>query len=122
GLGPGAGEKGARRSNQRTPPSNEELNGGHTTNAALPADNADLHRLAVELARDLPQAPPGDRRDALRAIVRPYDGKVQAERGARDETDGLMRTGWILRLGSTWSVPVVELSRGEPKGTVLVIA
>src|SRR5262249_14385710 len=88
----------------------------------LPADNADLHRLAVELARDLPQAPSGDHRDALRAIVRPYDEKVQAERSARDETDGLVRTGWVRRLGLTWSVPVVELSRGEPKGPVLVIA
>ena len=103
-------------------PSDGEVKSADQLKVDLPADNADLHRLAVELARDLPQAPQGDHRDALRAIVRPYDEKVQAERGARDETDGLIRTGWILRLGSTWSVPVVELSRGEPKGTVLVIA
>jgi hypothetical protein len=44
------------------------------------------------------------------------------KRGARDETNGLIMTGWTLRLGPAWSVPVVELSRGEPKGTVLVIA
>ena len=103
-------------------PSDGEVKSADQLNVDLPADNADLHRLAVALARDLPRTPGGDRRAALRAIVRPCDEPVQAERGARDEADGLIRTGWILRLGRTWSVPVVELARGEPTRTVVVIA
>src|SRR5262249_55495492 len=103
-------------------PSDGEVKSADQLKVDLPADNADLHRRAVALARDLPQAPHGDHRAALRAIVRPNDEKVQAQRGTRDENDGLIRTGWTLRLGATWSVPVVELFRGEPKGTVLVIA
>src|SRR5262249_53338580 len=103
-------------------PSDGEVKSADQLKVDLPADNADLHRLAVALARDLPQAPHGDHRAALRAIVRPNDEKVQAQRGTRDENDGLIRTGWTLRLGGPWSVPVVELFRGEPKGTVLVIA
>ena len=52
-------------------PSDGEVKSADQLKVDLPADNADLHRLAVELARDLPRAPQGDRRDALRAIVRP---------------------------------------------------
>ena len=117
-----AWSEGGTRPDPKEIPSDGEVKSADQLKVDLPADNADLHRLAVELARDLPRAPQGDPRDALRAIVRPFDEKVQAERIVRDETDGLIRTGWVLRLGSTWSVPVVELSRGEPKGTVLVIA
>src|SRR5262249_11634823 len=119
---PDAWSEGVITFNPKEIPSDGEVKPAEQLNVDLPADSADLHRLAASLARDLPRTPQGDHRAALRAIVRPCDEKVQATRGTREEANGLAVTGWTLRLGSTWSMPVVELARGEPKGTVLVIA
>ncbi|MGH7174253.1 MAG: alpha/beta hydrolase fold domain-containing protein, partial [Gemmataceae bacterium] len=93
----------------------------------------DFNTLALELAKKLPHAPelPKERpaaetwqktqRKKLRAIVRAQDFAVQATRTGGTEKDGVKATFWKLRLGETWTVPVVELTRGEPKGTAILV-
>src|SRR5262249_4212679 len=40
---------------------------------------------------------------------------------ATAEKDGRKTTWWKLRLDDAWTVPVVELVRGEPKGTAILL-
>jgi hypothetical protein len=99
----------------------------------LPEKNADFNTLALELAKKLPHAPemPADRaaarkwqqtqRDKLRAIVHAQDFAVKATRTGDMEKDDLKAVFWKLRLGEAWTVPVVELTRGEPKGTAILV-
>jgi len=93
----------------------------------LPADNADFHVLARRLGASLPRpAPPGEDRASavarLRQIVRARDYSLAAVRIAAEQRDGLDAAYWRLRMGDAWTVPAVELSRGGPKSTALVVA
>ena len=38
-----------------------------------------------------------------------------------DELNGARAAYWRLKLGESWTVPVVELVRGEPKGTSILL-
>ncbi len=99
----------------------------------LPAGNADFNVLARRLAKDLPRVPawPTEKtaaeqwqrqqRTRLREVVRARDLEVKAERSGTTEKDGLRSVFWKLRLGGAWTVPVVELSRGEPKRTAVLV-
>jgi hypothetical protein len=99
----------------------------------LPAGNADFNVLARGLAKDLPRVPAwptekaaaekwqAEQRARLREVVRAKDLEVKAERTGTGDKDGLRSVFWKLRLGGAWTVPVVELSRGEPKGTALLV-
>jgi hypothetical protein len=60
-------------------------------------------------------------RDKLRSLVYAQDFDVKATRTGDMEKDGLKATFWKLRLGEAWTVPVVELTRGEPKGTAILV-
>jgi dienelactone hydrolase len=100
---------------------------------ALPAENSDFNVLARGLARDLPRVPAwptekaaaeqwqGEQRVRLREVVRAKDLEVKADRTVATEKYGLHSVFWKLRLGDAWTVPVVELSRGEPKRTALLV-
>jgi hypothetical protein len=61
------------------------------------------------------------RRARLREIVMAKRFEIEAEKVAAEEKDGLNAGLWKLKFGP-WSVPVVELSRGEPRGSVLLVA
>jgi hypothetical protein len=99
----------------------------------LPEKNADFHSLAVALAAKLPRNPelPTDkeealkwqksRRELLRKVVQWKQYKVKAEKVATDEKGGIKATYWKLKLDDTWTVPVVELTRGEPKATTILL-
>jgi dienelactone hydrolase len=100
----------------------------------LPARNQDFHTLALELSRHLPQQPdlphdaggvPAWRRrltDALRerAAVKGY--QTDAERLGGETIAGLDITEWQVHLARTWTVPVVELTRGNPQRTAILLA
>ena len=99
-----------------------------------PPDNLSLHSLALSLSRSLPRdddfpkdkdAARGrrdDRRARLRSLLHARTFDAEAEKVGSDEHEGLKVTYWRLRLGNTWSVPVVELVLGETKSTALMIA
>ena len=95
------------------------------TNAELevqmPEDNLDLHKLAAAASQGLPRAG-ATTREKLAELVKYKAHAVVAERAGSETRGDLQATSWKLRLGETWTVPVLELSRGEPKGTALIVA
>lgn len=105
----------------------------------VPADNVTFSSLAKSLAEKLPHADeaPSDksakqewqtrRRKLLADLVaaKQYDVNADAvsEGGSSAEkASDTQIQRWRLRLGDAWTVPVVELSRGESQGTTVVIA
>jgi hypothetical protein len=115
-------------------PSESEVKTNTVLNIELPADNADFHSLALALSRNLPRHPeiPAAKgalarwqqtgRAKLREIVNAKDYAVVAERTGGEEKDGVKATFWKLKLGGTWTVPAVELTRGAAKETVILTA
>lgn len=100
----------------------------------LPAGNASFHSIAVGMAKDLPRSPqpPEDsaalaawqveRRAVLKTLVHAGDYTVVA-RSMGDQTLGNTEaTFWQLLLSDTWTVPAVLLTRGEPRGTTILVA
>lgn len=105
----------------------------------VPDNNATFTSLAKSLAEKLPRADdaPADksarqewqnkRRRLLAEIVAAKAFDVDAEElPSAEATDakagGTQIQRWRLRLSGTWTVPVVELSRGESQGTTVVVA
>lgn len=106
----------------------------------MPEKNHDFNSLAKELAKSLPrdQSIPKDaaaieaKRALLRKIVN-YDAyAVEAPAAEQDEKGGIRTTYFRLSLirdagkgeerkKTEWTVPVIELKRGEPKETVIVL-
>ena len=102
-------------------------------NVELPAENADFNKLARELIKDLPRQPeiPSGTtlrqwqqtgRARLRAVVKARDYSVAALSTGSETKEGITATFWQLKLGDDWTVPAVELVRGEPKGTTILVA
>jgi dienelactone hydrolase len=114
-------------------PSDKELKTKEELEVELPARNADFNTLARALAKDLPRSPalPTEKegarrwqaalRERVRQVVKAKDFTVEVTRAGGTEKDGLKATFWKLRLGGAWTVPVVELVRGEPKTTALLL-
>jgi dienelactone hydrolase len=114
-------------------PCEKEVKNKEELTVELPADNADFNKLALTLAKTLPRdgALPDNkeaalkwqqaRRAKLREIVRAKEHVVKAVAVATAEKDGRKTTWWKLRLDDAWTVPVVELVRGEPKGTAILL-
>lgn len=114
-------------------PSEAEVKTPQELEVDLPEHNADFNSLALGLAKSLPHSPelPSERgaaekwqqaqREKLRAVVHARELAVRVTKSGGVEKDGLKATFWKLRLGDAWSVPVVELTRGEPKGTAILL-
>lgn len=119
--------------NPKEVPSESEVKSKDVLRVDLPSDNISLHSLALALSKDLPreaglptdrqaaEAWQADRRTRLRLVVRPRRNEVERGEFSTEEKDGVRARYWKLKAGA-WSVPVVELSRGAPDSTVLVIA
>jgi hypothetical protein len=115
-------------------PSADEVKSKEQLQVELPADNADFHSLAIEAMKVLPHdaALPNDqqtakrwqqaRRQLLHRVVRARNYRVQAEQIGTAEKEGLKATFWKLNLSGIWTVPAVELVKGEPKATAIVVA
>jgi hypothetical protein len=120
-------------------PSDGEVKTADQLTVKLPSPNANFNSLALELAKKLPVGPdlPSDKaaalkwqkdqRDKLGRLVLAKDYWVRAAKVGSDKKDGLRVTYWRLKLGEgmvagVWTVPAVELERGEPKGTTILVA
>jgi hypothetical protein len=100
----------------------------------LPSANKDFHSLALAAMKDLPRDAqlPSDlagakrwqqtKRNLLHEIVRSRNYNVQAERAGSAEKNGVKATFWRLKLAGIWTVPVVELVRGKPAKTVILVS
>lgn len=114
-------------------PSEAEVKSPEQLQVELPSNNRTLHDLAVSLSRSLPLQPElperadrareWQRRGAkrLREIVRWHEYAVRAAEAGTEEQGDLKIRRWRLEMEG-WTVPAVELARGEPRRTVLVLA
>ncbi|RUL83891.1 alpha/beta hydrolase family protein [Tautonia sociabilis] len=110
-------------------PSDDEVKTAEELAVPLPEDTLDLHRLALSLAEALPSpsgpADPDERREALRAIVRPIEAEATVDRVSDASSPSLSATTHRLRLADSWTVPavVLEPSGGDgPRPTVVLLA
>lgn len=113
--------------------SSAEIKTKEALNVDLPKDNADFQTLAAAAMRDLPRNAelPKDRkaavawqkagRERLRNIVKAADFEVHAIEAGRETKNGFDAVYWQTGMGGEWTVPAVELSRGKPKSTTILI-
>jgi dienelactone hydrolase len=102
-------------------PSEAELKTAAQLEVPMPEGNLTFNELALGLSKDLPRAGAATR-EKLAALVH-YKAESLVAESEGTETRGETRaTFWKLHIGGAWTVPAVELSRGEPKGTTLLIA
>lgn len=100
----------------------------------LPEKNHNFNTLALELIKSLPREAelPTNRDKArkwqqervarLKEIVKATEYRLVAQEAGKDTKEGTQATYWRLRIGDTWTVPAVELVRGQPKGTTILVA
>jgi len=109
-------------------PSANEVKTPAQLEIALPADNHGFHQLAIAASKDLPrdshlaEGDPAAALARLADIVKYQAHTVAAERAGAETRGDVQATFWKLRVGDRWTVPAVELVRGTPAGTVLLVA
>lgn len=117
-------------------PSDTEVKTREELMVPLPEKNNDFNMLALALAKSLPREPdlPKDKGAApswresrvakLRQLVKAKDYKVQVTKSLPkdgEQPSGVTANTWKLRLDDQWTVPVVELVKGAPKKTTILI-
>ncbi len=115
-------------------PSDDEVKSKEELHVELPEKNEDFNTLALRLAKDLPRGPalPGEkgaaekwqasRRAKLSELVRAKPYEVHAIKFGEEEKSGVKATYWKLQMGSAWTVPAVELVKGDPQKTAILVA
>jgi hypothetical protein len=115
-------------------PSDDEVKTKEELLVELPERNGDFNTLALALAKSLPRDPelPNDKEAALKwqrsrraelaQIVRAKDYEVHAIRAGEEQKSDVKATFWKLQMGSAWTVPAVELVRGAPEKTAILVA
>ncbi|HEY6169505.1 MAG TPA: acetylxylan esterase [Verrucomicrobiae bacterium] len=105
----------------------DEVKTNVVLNVELPADNTDFHQLAVAASANLPRDPkfaennPTAARRKLAEIVKFREDAVKAQRIGAERSGSKTVWFWALKVGE-FTVPAVEITRGEPKGTVVLVA
>ena len=119
--------------NPKEIPSDGEIKTPEVLNVELPAENLDFHKLAMKLAEELPHpwrvggAADSharvriDQKARLRSIVRPIGGEVTARKISEADADGIKVTNWEIRVGTSWTVPAVEFTKGKPLVTTILL-
>ncbi|MDZ4287525.1 MAG: hypothetical protein U0984_06185 [Prosthecobacter sp.] len=111
--------------NAKEIPAESEVKTAEQLNVPMPAENRDFHALASELSRTLPhefKLGADAARAKLADLVKFKAGAVTAREMGTETRGDVKATFWKLRIDDTWTVPAVELVRGEPKGTVLLVS
>jgi hypothetical protein len=115
--------------------SDGEVKSKQDLEVALPEDNLDFHKIAMNLSRSLPATDINgstkseitrqqmDGRKRLMSVLRAKPQAVVHAIPEKIEAHGDAKvTSWWLRIGGDWTVPATEIVRGKPKATVIVIA
>jgi len=114
-------------------PCANEVKTGEQLNVPLPEVNLDFQKIALTLSKDLPRnranvATLDDAKkwqvaakQSLRDVLKLKELVAKLEEKSQETKDGLTVRKLIAKLSDSWSVPVVELSRGESKETVIVL-
>ena len=103
----------------------DEIKTKEQLHVELPDSNAGFHTLALRISKSLPRMQnkgQDSRRQALRQIVRSKDYTVDARQTDRFAFANGQATLWKLGVGQRWTVPAVELVRGTPESTVILVA
>jgi hypothetical protein len=120
-------------------PSDGEVKSAEQLAVKLPLPNANFNSLALDLAKKVPAGPdlPSNKEAALkwrkveraklRELVRAKDYTVRAEKVGSEEKDGIRATFCRLKLdegkaAGVWTVTVVELVKGKPEETTVLVA
>jgi len=115
-------------------PSETEVKTYEQLTVPLPEDNANFNSLARELARDLPRdakVPTSDRalerwrerkRAQLREIVRAKHSRATAQRTERAKHGETDVSFWRVRVDDQWTLPAVEFTPADAKGTTILVA
>ncbi|MCF7786890.1 MAG: acetylxylan esterase [Prosthecobacter sp.] len=103
-------------------PSDDEVKKNAELDVPLPADNLDVHQLAMAVGKDLPRDPTKATRGKLAEVVKYHSYTPTASRTGEETRSGTQAVFWKLRMGGDWTVPVTELTRGNATGTTIVIA
>jgi hypothetical protein len=101
--------------------STAELKTAADLTVPLPTDNLDFHQLARAAATALPRTTTATR-ESLAALVHYQPHAVTAPPPATETRGDTTAAFYALRVADTWTVPVVALTRGTPRGTTLVVA
>jgi hypothetical protein len=115
--------------------SQNEVKSAEELNVELPKDNLDFHKLALSQMANLPShkfakesngespdAPVKPTAESVASIVRLAKYQPTAELVDESSAGVTKAKFWRIALGEDWTVPVVELWRGTPKGTSCVAA
>ncbi|MFA6543850.1 MAG: hypothetical protein WCS99_05470 [Limisphaerales bacterium] len=114
-------------------PADAEVKKTEELNVPLPTDNLDFNQLAARLAQSLPRGPATPlsagalsrwretQRGLLGGVVHAKHYTVSAEAAGTESTNGITATRWRLKMGDAWTVPAVELVKGSPRETVLLV-
>ncbi|MCZ2340708.1 MAG: hypothetical protein LC104_02795 [Bacteroidales bacterium] len=115
-------------------PSDAEVRSPAELDIPLPEKNQNFNSLALSIASKLPRAgtPPTDaearqkwqteKQTQLRAVLHLHEYPVQADPAGAEVIGDLTVANWRLRLGRDWTIPAVELSRGSPTKSIIVLA
>jgi len=115
-------------------PSEDEIKTREQLAVKLPENNEDFNTLAKNLSEKLPlrpELPKGKaaakkwqqtRRAELRELVKFKEYSVKATKSGSEETDSTKATFWRLHMNEDWTIPAVELVRGQPEKTAVLIA
>ncbi len=111
-----------------------ELKTKQELSVELPDGNADFHSLAlgmisrleqpIELTEqgELHQARQIRRQRLIELVKAQPDCSLSAHEAGSDSAENEQVKYWRLRIADQWTVPAVEISRGEPNATSIVIA
>jgi hypothetical protein len=103
-------------------PSDAEVKKKEELDVPLPAENLDFHQLALAASKELPRNAGSATREKLGELVKYKRFEVTGTRTGQEERSGITADFWKLRMSDTWTVPVVELTRGEATMTAIVFA
>jgi dienelactone hydrolase len=115
--------------------SQKEVKTAEELSVPLPENNLDFHKLALARmtaresrnTHDTPNAErhgtqPEPTHESVARIARLADYQPFAEKVDESVAGDTKATYWRIRLGNDWTVPVVELRRGEPRSTSCIAA
>jgi hypothetical protein len=114
-------------------PVESEIKTSEALNVPLPVLNSDFQTLARSVAKSLPGIVPrpdsgeelnrwcATRRKELAAIVHPVEGAVTAKEVLHSSAGDLNIVQWKVQIGDDWTLPMVEVSQGDPQKSALVI-
>ena len=98
-----------------------ELRTAAALTVPLPSDNFDFHQLARAASASLPRAGTATR-EMLATVVHFQPHAVTAPPPSTETRGDTTAAFYCLRVGDTWTVPVVALTRGPARGTTLLVA